>query len=61
MDRAVAAARAAQPGWAALSTIERAQIMRQVHRLFLDRAEPIARMVTAEIGKPITDAREEVF
>lgn len=61
IDAAVSAARAAQPGWAALSTIERAQIMRRIHQLFLERAEPIAQMITAEIGKTITDAREEVF
>ena len=58
---AIAAARAAQPAWAALSVIERAQIMRKIHQIFLERAEPIAQMITAEIGKPITDAREEVF
>ncbi|MCI2400926.1 aldehyde dehydrogenase family protein [Aliiroseovarius subalbicans] len=61
VETAVAAARAAQPGWAALSTIERAQIMRRIHQLFLERAEPIAQMITAEIGKTINDAREEVF
>ena len=61
VDRAVAAAKAAQPGWAALSTVERAQIMRAIHKLFLERAEPIAQMITAEIGKTINDAREEVF
>ena len=61
VDRAVAAARKAQPAWAALSVIERAQIMRKIHQIFLERAEPIARMITAEIGKTITDAREEVF
>lgn len=59
--RAIANARAAQPAWAALSTIERAQIMRHIHQKFLERAEPIAQMITAEIGKTITDAREEVF
>ena len=61
VDRAVAAARKAQPAWAALSVIERAQIMRKIHQIFLERAEPIARMITAEIGKTITDSREEVF
>lgn len=61
VERAVGAARAAQSGWAALSTIERAQIMRRIHQLFLERAEPIAQMITAEIGKTITDSREEVF
>ena len=61
VDAAVASARRAQPAWAALSVIERAQVMRRIHQLFLERAEPIAQMITAEIGKPITDAREEVF
>jgi succinate-semialdehyde dehydrogenase/glutarate-semialdehyde dehydrogenase len=60
-EAAVASARRAQPAWAALSVIERAQIMRRIHQLFLERAEPIAQMITAEIGKPITDSREEVF
>ncbi|MDP2739579.1 MAG: aldehyde dehydrogenase family protein [Pseudorhodobacter sp.] len=58
---AVAAARAAQPAWAALSVIERAQIMRRIHALFLEHAEAMSQMLTAEIGKTITDAREEVF
>ena len=35
--------------------------MRKIHQIFLERAEPIARMITAEIGKTITDSREEVF
>jgi succinate-semialdehyde dehydrogenase/glutarate-semialdehyde dehydrogenase len=59
--KAVANARAAQPAWAALSVIERAQIMRRIHQLFLENAEAIAQVLCAEIGKPITDAREEVF
>lgn len=61
VDAAVRAAREAQPGWAALSVIERAQILRSVHQEFLSHAEAIAQMTTAEIGKTITDAREEVF
>ncbi|MCP4385804.1 MAG: aldehyde dehydrogenase, partial [Hyphomicrobiales bacterium] len=61
VGRAVAAARAAQPEWAAVPNVDRAKIMRQIHKLFLERAEPIARMITAEIGKTITDSREEVF
>lgn len=59
--KAVANARAAQPAWAALSVIERAQIMRRIHQLFLENAEAIAQVLCAEIGKPITDLREEVF
>ncbi len=61
VDQAVAAARAAQPSWAALPIIERAKILRRIHQLFLERAEPIAQMLTAEIGKTITDSREEVY
>lgn len=61
VDRAVAAARAAQPDWAAMPLIDRVKILRQIHQLFLERAEPIARMVSLEIGKTITDAREEVY
>ena len=61
ISKATQNARVAQPAWAALSVIERAQIMRKMHKLFLENAEPIAQMVCAEIGKPITDSREEVF
>lgn len=61
VDQAVAAARAAQPAWAALPIIERSKILRRIHQLFLERAEPIAQMLTAEIGKTITDSREEVY
>ncbi|MEM1396758.1 MAG: aldehyde dehydrogenase family protein [Pseudomonadota bacterium] len=58
---AVAAAKAAHPAWRATSVIDRATIMRNVHRLFVERAEDIAQMVTAEVGKPIQAAREETF
>ena len=61
VDLAVAAARTAQPAWAALPIIERSKILRRIHQLFLERAEPIAQMLTAEIGKTITDSREEVY
>ncbi len=61
VDLAVAAAREAQPAWAGLPIIERSKILRRIHQLFLERAEPIAQMLTAEIGKTITDSREEVY
>jgi succinate-semialdehyde dehydrogenase / glutarate-semialdehyde dehydrogenase len=60
-QRAVQAARAAFPTWAALSVVERAEIMRNMHRLFVERADKIAHMVTAEVAKPIMAAREETF
>ena len=61
IDEAVAAAKAAQPAWGATPNVERAKIMRSIHKLFLERAEPIAQMLCKEIGKTITDSREEVF
>jgi succinate-semialdehyde dehydrogenase / glutarate-semialdehyde dehydrogenase len=61
VDRAVAAARAAQPEWAATPLIERVKVLRQINQLFIERAEEVARMVSLEIGKTITDSREEVY
>ncbi|MBS1881584.1 MAG: aldehyde dehydrogenase [Actinobacteria bacterium] len=58
---AVEAARRAQPGWRETPVIERVKILRRVHDLVAERAEEIARTITAEIGKTITDAREEVY
>ena len=58
---AVSAAKAAQPAWRAAPFVDRAKILRRIHQLFLERAEPIAQMITAEIGKTITDSREEVL
>jgi len=61
VERAVAGARQAQPGWAEMPVIERVKILRRVHGLIRERSEEIAQMITAEIGKTITDAREEVY
>jgi len=43
VDLAVAAARAAQPDWAATPLIERVKVLRRINALFVERAEPIAR------------------
>ncbi len=60
VDLAVAAATAAQPDWAATPLIERAKVLRRINRLFVERAEPIARVLVQEIAKTITASREEV-
>jgi acyl-CoA reductase-like NAD-dependent aldehyde dehydrogenase len=52
VDRAVAAARAAQPGWAALSAWERARICHAIADLIEERREEFARELCAEQGKP---------
>ncbi len=60
VDLAVAAAKAAQPAWAATPVIERVKVLRRINALFVERAEPIARVLVQEIAKTITDSREEV-
>lgn len=61
VDRAVQASKAAQPAWADLSLVERVELLRQMHQTFLAHAEEIAQMITLEIGKVISETREEVF
>ena len=61
VDLAVAAASAAQPAWAATPLIERVKVLRRINALFVERAEPIARVLVQEIGKTITESREEVY
>ena len=60
VDEALAAARDAQPGWAALAPIERARVMQRVAGLIRRDAEMLARIVVDEQGKPINEARGEV-
>lgn len=59
-DAALAAARAAQPGWAALPPIERASHLRRLATAIAHERETIATIVTREQGKPLAHARGEV-
>jgi acyl-CoA reductase-like NAD-dependent aldehyde dehydrogenase len=52
VDRAVAAARAAQPGWGARSAWERAEICHAIAGLIEERRETFARELSLEQGKP---------
>src|SRR5437879_9639931 len=52
IDRAVAAARAAQPMWAARSAWERAKICHAIADLIGERREEFARELSLEQGKP---------
>ncbi len=58
--RAVAAAHAAFPAWAAKTAKERAVILRRWNDLILANADDLAMMMTAEQGKPLAEARGEV-
>ena len=59
--RAIALAAKAQPDWAAHTAKERAAILRRWHDLVLAHAEDLARILTAEMGKPLAEARGEVL
>jgi malonate-semialdehyde dehydrogenase (acetylating)/methylmalonate-semialdehyde dehydrogenase len=60
LDAAVAAARAALPGWRDVSVPDRARILFELRQALSDRREKLARSVTTEMGKTIVDARAEV-
>ncbi|TCK20971.1 aldehyde dehydrogenase family protein [Pseudonocardia endophytica] len=58
VDRAVAAARAAFPGWSQTPVDERAEVVRKISDGIKERAEEIASTITAEMGSPITFSRK---
>jgi succinate-semialdehyde dehydrogenase/glutarate-semialdehyde dehydrogenase len=53
---AVSKARAAQPAWAKLSYRERARCILRAREIVLDRLEEIAKLISRETGKPVTEA-----
>ncbi len=57
---AVSAAYAALPGWAATPPRQRAECLRRAFDLMTGRAEAFARLMSAENGKSLRDARAEV-
>ena len=54
-------AHAAQPLWAALPLAERIEPIKIFKKLLLERADSLAAILTAETGKPITQAKNEVL
>ncbi|RLJ40979.1 lactaldehyde dehydrogenase/glycolaldehyde dehydrogenase [Litoreibacter meonggei] len=60
VDVAVEAAKAAQPGWAALPPIERAKALRKLAGLIEENADHLARTLVLEQGKPLDQAHGEV-
>jgi lactaldehyde dehydrogenase / glycolaldehyde dehydrogenase len=59
-ERALEAARAAQPAWEALPPVERGTLLRRLAQLILENRERLARIVVAEQGKPLAEARGEI-
>jgi len=60
VSAAVAAAQAAQPGWADLPAVQRGLVLHAVVRKLQENAEAMAAVVARETGKSVKDARGEV-
>ena len=59
VDRAVAAARAAFPGWSTTPLAERVEVLRRLRAGLADTAEEMAGLITDEMGCPITQSRHQ--
>ncbi len=57
---ALDAAQAAFPGWAAKKPRERGEILRKSYELIMRDAERLAKLITIENGKALSDSRGEV-
>jgi len=57
---AIEAAEAARGDWAARTARERSAILLKWNQLMLDNVDDLARILTAEMGKPLAEARGEI-
>ncbi|MDJ0859138.1 MAG: NAD-dependent succinate-semialdehyde dehydrogenase [Dinoroseobacter sp.] len=58
--RAIAAAEPAQKTWAARTAKDRANVLRRWFELMMENQEDLAKILTAEMGKPLAEARGEI-
>jgi NAD-dependent aldehyde dehydrogenases len=61
VDQAVAAAKAAQSGWAGLSPVARRAALYEISNILLEHQEELARLNTIEMGKPLFLSRNEII
>ena len=59
-DAAVGLARAAYPAWRAVSPADRGRLLRRLSALVEEQGEELARLESANVGKPISGARGEI-
>lgn len=59
-DAAIAAAKAAFPGWAETPADRRVAPLFRLRELFVQHGEELARLITEEMGKSLPDARAEM-
>ena len=57
---AIAKADVAQKAWAARTAKDRAMLMRAWYNLIMENQEDLAQILTAEMGKPLAEARGEI-
>ncbi len=60
-EAAITAAHRAQPAWAARPASERSAILRRWRDLLVEHADPLARLLTREMGKPLAEAKGEIL
>ncbi|MCW5581340.1 MAG: CoA-acylating methylmalonate-semialdehyde dehydrogenase [Luteimonas sp.] len=60
LDRAVASAAAAQPGWAKTNPQRRARVMFEFKRLLEAHMDELAHLLSSEHGKVLSDARGDI-
>lgn len=60
IDQVVQVAAAAQPAWAATPVVERCRLLFRFRELLSQRFDEVARLVTREHGKTLTEARSSV-
>ncbi len=58
--RAIEAAAEAMKAWAARTAKDRAQVMRKWFDLMMENQDDLARILTAEMGKPLPEAKGEI-
>ncbi len=59
--RAIDAAEKSQKAWAARAAKERSSILLEWYRLMIENADDLATILTAEMGKPLAEAKGEII
>lgn len=60
-ENAIAAAKAALPGWSRMAAKDRTAILRRWFTLIVENADDLAALMTAEQGKPLAEAKGEAL
>jgi acyl-CoA reductase-like NAD-dependent aldehyde dehydrogenase len=60
VERAVAAARRAQPGWRRLPGTDKARLLHEIARIIRERGHQLAELMTVEGGKPMIENLDEI-